>query len=320
VLKVFHAGSLSLPFQRLERIFEQSNPGLDVQREAYGSATVIRQVTELGRPADLVASADYRLIDRLMIEGNPPSADWNVLFARNAIIVAYGRADDPMDADNWAETLMRDEVRVGMSNPNQDPCGYRGLFCTYLAGGNLFRELVLANSNLTVAQGNGNAVIGVPGDVRYTGRLVMRPKETDLIALLESGVIDFLFIYRSVAEQHGLHFMEFPVEVDLSSPALGEHYGKVSVEQFADRPERKALVQASPIVYGLTIPRGAPHPERALRFAELALSERGRRVFEENGQPPIAPPLLSPASTATALPRPLAGAGVVPMEPPAERR
>ncbi len=304
--RVFHAGSLSVPFQELERIFEESNPQIDVQREAYGSATAVRQVTELGRPADIVGSADYRLIDRLMIEASPSQAEWNLLFARNSVGLTYVEKG-ALREDNWAEILRDPDVRVGMSNPNQDPCGYRGLFCTYLANTvldkeGLLQDLVLSNSNVELTEGERGAVIRVPGDVRYRGRLVMRPKETDLIALLETGAIDYLLLYQSVATQHGLGFFDLPEEVNLSRADLVDTYGRVSVLQYAGQPERETPVKAGPIVYGLTVPSSAPHPEEAARFVELVASERGRRVFEQNGQPPLVPAALSPISRAEAAP------------------
>ncbi|MBS3826003.1 tungstate ABC transporter substrate-binding protein WtpA, partial [Candidatus Bipolaricaulota bacterium] len=45
-LKVFHAGSLSIPFKQIEKKFEVSHPDVDVQLEAHGSVVAIRQVTE----------------------------------------------------------------------------------------------------------------------------------------------------------------------------------------------------------------------------------------------------------------------------------
>ncbi len=73
VLKVFHAGSLGEPFQELEAEFEARHPGVDVQREGAGSAQSIKKITELGKNADVLASADYALIPSMMM---PEYADW----------------------------------------------------------------------------------------------------------------------------------------------------------------------------------------------------------------------------------------------------
>jgi molybdate/tungstate transport system substrate-binding protein len=44
---VFHAGSLSVPFAAIESAFESKYPEYDVLREAYGSRTAARNITEL---------------------------------------------------------------------------------------------------------------------------------------------------------------------------------------------------------------------------------------------------------------------------------
>ena len=308
VVRVVHAGSLSVPFAAIERVFEAQHPGLDVRREAFGSAAAIRQVTELGKAVDVVASADYRLIDSLMIDAEPARADWNVLFARNAMGIAQ-RPGGTITAANWADRLRDPEVRVGMSDPNQDPCGYRSLFCTVLAEdghAGLFDELVAANSNVTVVRSESGVVVRVPSALRYTGRLTMRPKETDLLALLETGVLDCVFIYRSVAGQHGLDFVEFPDDVSLSRAELEDHYGRVSVVQFADKGARQVTVQAGPIVYGITVPRGAPNPGPAEAFVRFAISEEGRGIMARTGQLADELPRFSRASRPDAAPADLA--------------
>jgi molybdate/tungstate transport system substrate-binding protein len=306
-LKVFHAGSLTVPFERLERAFEGDNPRVDVQREAYGSAAAIRQVTELGRPADVLASADAGLIDRLMIEADRKAAAWNVLFARNTMCLAYRDAERAVTPADWGAKLMDARTRVGMSDPNRDPCGYRSLACVYLADtvlgkDGLFGALVGANSGVTIRRDGPAAQIRVPSDVAYNGRLFLRPKEVDLLALLETGVIDYLFIYRSVAVQHGLPYLALPDQINLGQPELAELYGRVTVVQFADRPERTVAVAASPIVYGLTVPLSARRPALALKFVRLVLSERGRAILGECGQPALSPAAFSTASDAEATP------------------
>ena len=305
-LRVFHADSLALPFQQMAQAFERDHPGVDVQRESYGSAVAIRQVTDLGRPADLIASADYLLIDRMMI-ANGQAADWNILFARNSIVIAWLGPKKALTADNWADVLASGTERVGMADPNQDPCGYRSLFTVYLAEkalgkAGLFDKLILAHSNLRLAEEGGKPVIQVPSAVAYQLPLAMRPNAVDLLALLESGVIDCAFTYKSVAVQHKLPFLELPDEVNMGSAAMAAQYDVVRARQYADQLKKSVLVSATPVVYGLTIPRSAPHPELALEFARFVLSDAGRRITEENGQTPISPAVFSAASRTAGAP------------------
>ena len=64
---MFHAGSLSMPFDAMEKEFEKLYPGVDLQREASGSQAAARKITDLGKECDLMASADYDVIDKLQI-------------------------------------------------------------------------------------------------------------------------------------------------------------------------------------------------------------------------------------------------------------
>ena len=64
-IKIFHAGSLSIPFDDLAKEFEKEY-GIKAYREAAGSVSTIKKVTNLGKYADIVASADYTLIEKMM--------------------------------------------------------------------------------------------------------------------------------------------------------------------------------------------------------------------------------------------------------------
>lgn len=294
-LLVFHAGSLSAPMERMEQVFEKRHPGVDVQRQACGSAMAIRQVTELGKRADVVGSADYRLIDRMMIEGEKRWADWNVTFASNGMCIAYTDHWPGEGEAEWAEVLARDDVSVGISNPNHDPCGYRSLITLCLAeenvpgGAGLFEKVVGSNSEITRGRDGEGWVVEVPSDLATRGRLKVRPKETALIALLNSGAIDCTIIYRSVAVEQGLEYVPLSPEVNLAAPELGDLYESVKMVTFADRPDKSVRVSGSSITYGLTVPTDAPHPAVAAEFVDLVLSRKGRSILQECGLKPLKP-------------------------------
>jgi molybdate/tungstate transport system substrate-binding protein len=296
-LEVYHAGSLSVPFGEVEEVFERRHPDVDVRRHAHGSATAIRQVTELGRKADVVGSADYRLIDRLMIESDPAWASWNLLFARNAMGIAMGEGSPELNMENWAESVSRADTRVGISNPNQDPCGYRSLMVLALAqqlgAGAVYDRVVADHSNIALEAVDDRCHVRAPSVIDVRDPLVMRPKETDLVALLQSGAIDYLFIYRSVASQHGLSFFELPDEFSLSLVEQSDTYAKVSVTLSADMPADAVELTGAPIVYGVTIPTTVQEPALAEEFVRLLTSPEGRGILSGCGQQPITPARLS---------------------------
>jgi len=291
-LKVLHAGSLTEPFKELKKAFESRYPNVEVQLEAAGSAKTIRKVTELHKEADIVASADYSLIPKLMY---PEYANWTIKFAKNQIVLAYtgsSKYANEINSDNWFEILRRPDVKFGFSNPNDDPCGYRTQMVIQLAelyynDSRIYDDLVTKNSNMKWEKENGSFILRMPASENLnpnTSKLMIRSMEMELIYAVDSNEIDYYFIYRSVAQQHGHKFVELPAQIDLSSDEYSDFYKKVKVI-LANGKE----VVGKPIVYGLTIPKNARHKDYAEKFVELILSEDGRKIFEKLGQLPVQP-------------------------------
>ncbi|MFP4136700.1 MAG: tungstate ABC transporter substrate-binding protein WtpA [Candidatus Acetothermia bacterium] len=289
-LKIFHAGSLSVPLKRVAEEFEEMNPEVNVQLEAHGSVLAVRQVTQVGKRGDVVAVADYSLIPSMMI---PDYADFYLQFARNEIVIAHtenSALSGEVSKENWYKVLADPDVRFGFSNPNMDPCGYRSLMVSQLAELHysevgIFDDLIVDNTDVTVKEEDGGYVLDTSEPLRpNTAKVSIRNKEVDLVSMLQSGGLDYAFEYRSLAEQHGLQFVSLPEEVNLSSTEHSEAYGKVSV-----RTDDGDLKKAKPIVYGVTIPEGAPNPDLAREFVSFMVSEKGREIFSELGQPPIVP-------------------------------
>jgi molybdate/tungstate transport system substrate-binding protein len=132
-LMIFHAGSLAVPFRQIAKAFENEYPGVQVRLEAAGSRESARKISDLGRHCDIMASADYAVIDTLLI---PAHASWNIKFAGNEMVIAfteYSRGATEINQENWHEVLMRADVFFGRSDPNSDPCGYRTLLTAKLA-------------------------------------------------------------------------------------------------------------------------------------------------------------------------------------------
>ena len=65
-LIIFHAGSLSVPMKEISAAFKKENPDVNIMMEAAGSVECARKITELKKPCDIMASADYSVIDKLL--------------------------------------------------------------------------------------------------------------------------------------------------------------------------------------------------------------------------------------------------------------
>ncbi|NJF24343.1 tungstate ABC transporter substrate-binding protein WtpA [Thermococcus sp. Bubb.Bath] len=292
-LTIFHAGSLSIPFQQLENEFSayaEKNLGVKVkfQDEASGSVEAVRKVTDLHEKADIVATADYTLIPQMLV---PNYTDFYVLFATNQIVIAFtnkSRYADEINSTNWYEILAKPGVRFGFSNPNDDPCGYRSVMVMKLADlyyhKPIFETLVEKNTNIYA---NGTHVYA-PKEIQLkTDKIVIRPKETDLTGLVESGSLDYFFIYKSVAEQHNLSYITLPDEINLKDFNKADYYGQVEITLGSTGK----TIKAKPIVYGVTVLKDAPNRELALQFLKFLLGEEGKKVFEENHQDFLNPPV-----------------------------
>ncbi|MHA1470050.1 MAG: tungstate ABC transporter substrate-binding protein WtpA [Candidatus Asgardarchaeia archaeon] len=269
-LTILHAGSLAVPFKSLSEIFMRENPDVHVNLEGYGSVTAARLIVEGNRTADILAVADYEVITNYLFPEN--LSDWYIIFARNEMVIAFtenSKYADEINANNWYEILNRSDVTYGHSDPDQDPCGYRALLVWKLSdiyyGKNIYESLFINSS-----------------------RRIIRPKSVELLALLESGELDYAFEYKSVAVQHNLSYIELPPEINLGYWDKAEYYSQVNIT-LSDG----TLIIGKPILYGVTIPKKAPHPDIAVLFLQLLLSKTGHQVFESSGQPPIYPALAN---------------------------
>ena len=283
VLTIFHAGSLSIPLAAMEKEFEKSHPGVDVQREPGGSTKCARKIVDLKKPCDIMASADYKVIDKLLL---PAYGLGNIRFATNRMVLCYtpkSREAAVLTAENWMEILARPDISWGHSDPNLDPCGYRALMVLQLAE-NYYKQ---------------------PGlyDRLYQNGRVMRPKSVELIALLETGSLDYAWEYRSVAVQHGLEFLELPAEINLGDYRFDERYATAEVEVSGKTPGSTMTVKGKSITYGVTLIKEAPQMELAVEFLAYMLApEGGLRILADNGQPPFIPARVPDAAMRAQLP------------------
>ncbi len=252
-LIIFHAGSLTVPFEKIIDGFKKENPNVEVLKEIAGSRECARKISEIKKPCDVFASADYLVIDQLLI---PTFTEWNLKFATNEMTITYSpksRRAKEINQKNWYEILLDEKVNIGRADPNADPCGYRTVLSLKLA--DIYYKKNLSERILEK-------------DNEY-----IRPKEIDLLALLEAGEVDYIFLYRSVAEQHGLKYLTLPDQVNLKKAELEEHYKQVSVELSGKKPGEKITQAGASMVYGVTIPKNSPNPELAKKFVHYLMSK-----------------------------------------------
>ncbi len=105
--------------------------------------------------------------------------------------------------------------------------------------------------------------------------------------MVKSGDLDYAWEYRSVAVQNDLLFIELPEEIDLSSVDFAENYATVQTE--AKKGNGTTFYVGSPIVYGVTVPKIAQHPDLGVEFVKMLIGATGQEILVADGQPPIVP-------------------------------
>ncbi|MCL4394477.1 MAG: extracellular solute-binding protein [Chloroflexi bacterium] len=269
-LTIFGAGTLANPFKQMDDAFSIKYPNVTIQPQFGGSVKMVKQVTDLHQIADVVAVADYNVIPQYLFGANGTTAytKWYAGFATNAITFVYtdkSKYASEITPQNWYQVLARSGVQIGRSNPDTDPSGYQtvqmlNLAETYYKQPGL-EDAILANAPKTN----------------------MRDTETELIAALQSGQIDYLAIYLSDARQHNFKYLDLPPQIDLSDAKYAADYAKASVTTV------NGTLKGSPIVYAVTIPNNAAQPDWATKYVQFLLGPDGQAAIKTNGFGSVAP-------------------------------
>ena len=285
---VFNAGSLAIPIRAALDSFA-AREHVTIAQENAGSLETARKLTELGHIPDVIALADYEVFPRYLM---PAQVEWYLDFARNRMVLAYtpkSRFADEITTDNWWKIVQRPGVQVGRSDPNLDPNGYRTLLTMQLA------------ENYYGAPGLYDSLLA------HTPENNVRPKEADLVGLVQAGEMDYIWSYASLASAAGLKFVQLPAAIDLSSPTDSARYATAQVRVSGKTPGDSVTFRGQPIVYALSIPKKAPHPELAERFVSYLISGEGARIMRATGldvlNEPIAVGSRVPAAVTAAVAR-----------------
>jgi len=278
-LVVYNAGSLARPLKAaLDTFARRENVVID--QESAGSLESARKLTELGKIPDLIALADADVFPGYLM---PAHADGYMEFARNRMVVAYtdkSRGAAEITPQNWTSVLTRNDVEVGRSDPELDPNGYRTLMVWQLA----------------------SRVFGAPGLAAQMGERApsrnVRPKEADLIGLLEVGELDYIWSYESIAKAMNFRYVLLGDSVDLSNPDLAEFYANASVTVRGATTGTSVTFTGKPIVYAFAVPKNAPHASIAGRFAAFLISPEGQEILRREGLDALAGPRIVGATPA----------------------
>ncbi len=237
-VRLLSAGSLAHTFENHVIPAFEAETGTEVYGEYYGANAVMRMVLDGTKHPDVIVSADATLLrDRLY----PTVADWDIEFAANSLGLGYnpetpfGRA---LEAGTpWYELAVgAADGDLAIGDPNLDPLGYRAVQAFELAEA----EYGLGGFRSTLLE-----------------KTYREPDEPQLMAGVETGSRAAAVVYRNMAVDYDMPFLEFPAEYNFAEPTLGAHYA--TAEYTTDREAYTAV--GRPILYNATVSKTADNPE-----------------------------------------------------------
>ena len=262
-VKVLHAGSLtSLVQQRLGPAFSQVH-SIGLESELGHSVALATAIKEGRVRGDVYLSTDAEVNQILLGPTNGDWIRWFVVFARNAVVLAYSPqsrflADFEQvrnGAIPWYQALLQPGVKLSRNDPNLDPMGYYTLLVCELAEGHYhlsdFKARLLGSDT-------NPAQINQPN-----------------LAQLERGEIDAMFLYLSAATDLALPFLRLPDEINLSNPAMAADYAQVHFTTNTGQ-----TFHGKPISFSAAVLRNAKNLEAALDFVEYLLSPAGQQLVQ----------------------------------------
>jgi molybdate/tungstate transport system substrate-binding protein len=242
--------------------------GLATAPPKAGGSLLLAQEIAQGSPVDVFISVSRPAVQLQYLQGQ--SAGWAVAFAGDEMSLAYanssltnnaaqgvisafrvaGASNASTDWRTFFQTLTSGSVKIGIADPNADPAGYRGWIVLQAAGG-----AYASNSSLFVRSAITNSA-NVSGS-----------SAANLIAPLEAGQLQFVFIYRSAATAHGLGYLKLPGAVSLGEVSRTAFYSRFSYQL------KTGVQKGGPIVLYVTIPKQSSNLANSLMFVSFVVKD-----------------------------------------------
>ncbi len=245
---VLSAGSLAQTFGEYINPAFESQTGITVQGEYYGTNAVMRMVEDGTKYPDVIVSADATLLrDRLYEE----YTDWDIAFATNTLGVGYNQqtafGQHLAAGTPWYDLARNaEEGAIAIGDPDLDPLGYRAVQAFQLAE----REHDL--------DGFTEEMMAV---------VYEEPEEPQIMAGVETGARAAAIVYHNMAVDHGMPFHEFPAAYNFGNPELADHYATVTYTT----DEEGYTAEGRPILYNMTVRKGADAPTAGRQLVQFCI-------------------------------------------------
>lgn len=268
-VNVMYAGSLVSLFEKKVGPGFQTATGFTYQGEGKGSVAIANNIKDKVRTPDVFVSADPTVNKSLQGAANGNYVSWWVNFARTEMVIGWSPksrfATDFQAAKSgkktWESVLQEPGLRLGRTDPELDPKGYRTLFMFQLD-----EQQKPADSGLT------QRVLGPPSNPSQ-----IFPEE-QLVARLQAGELDVGVFYTIEAVEADLPYLAFPASINQGDSAQATHYASVSYTN-----KKGQVFQGSPILYTVTVPSTVKNEQGAESFVQYLLSKDGQALLAKEG-------------------------------------
>ena len=182
---------------------------------------MVRKITELGKLCDVLAVADYEVIP---VAPDPTLCRLVRHLARNQMVLMYtpsSKFAGEINSENWHGIPSPGGCPIRTFGPGRDPAPDIALLLWQLAEKYYQKPGLYEQLNKSVPPRN------------------IRPKSVELVTLLQTGELDYVYGYRSVADQSGLSCVTLPPEIDLSDSSKAGLYSTVSTQVAGNKPGEK---------------------------------------------------------------------------------
>lgn len=292
-VNVLYAGTLAGVLEHQVKPAFERDTGFTFQGEGKGSIALANLIRDRVRTPDVFISADPSVNATLMGPGNDDLVSWWITFASSELVIGWSPStrfassfkEAQAGRRTWTSVLLEPGLRLGRTDPEIDPKGYRTVSMMQL------EEQRAGDSTLS------RRILGSPGNPAQVFL------EEQLVARVQAGELDAGVFFKVEAIEARLPFLSLPPEVNQGDPRLSDVYARAQYTTARGQEHR-----GSPIVYTLTIPSTARNRLGAISFCQFLLSPAGTAILIREGLSRVVPavggdPRRLPAEVAGALPK-----------------
>ena len=231
--------------------------GFNLKVEISGSQILMRKVVDLKRNCDLIVIADSTLFKSM----GGKLIEWRIDFAGDELVIGVGKTAKYADLaqKNWVEALQKPGIRLARADEELSPIGLRTL---------LFFKL----AELKIKPGLYGALLK---------QCVKKPADVELLSVnLKTGDVDYGFLYKSTAVDHGIRFIEVGKPFNISDQTFP--YSNITVIFNKNGISNPVSWKGSAITYSLSIPVNSENQRSAIDLIQFIL-KTNHKILDESG-------------------------------------